>query len=197
MTLPQAHRYALTVVAWLGPTCERIEVAGSLRRLRPVVNDIDLVVIPKTIPVPDLIGGLASTRNLCWEALMTYARDHASRVTILTGGQTPGDLVSMVSPKCQLDVFFAVPETWITRLICRTGSKEHNIYMADRANEKCYHWNPSKGLYHLGRSGEAGLADAIPLTTEADFYAHLGLREIAPQHRELGYLRKVVDSVLP
>ena len=35
------------LVSILAPFCERIEIAGSLRRLKPEVGDIELVVIPK------------------------------------------------------------------------------------------------------------------------------------------------------
>lgn len=35
------------LVRELAPLCERIEIAGSIRRMKYVVNDIDLVVIPR------------------------------------------------------------------------------------------------------------------------------------------------------
>jgi hypothetical protein len=47
MNLPLATLYAQQIVTWLTPFCERIEIAGSIRRQRPIVNDIDLVCIPK------------------------------------------------------------------------------------------------------------------------------------------------------
>lgn len=40
------------LVAYLRPTCERIEIAGSIRRLKPDVKDIEIIAIPDLTPVP-------------------------------------------------------------------------------------------------------------------------------------------------
>jgi DNA polymerase/3'-5' exonuclease PolX len=45
MELQQAQKIASQVIQTLKPFCERIEVAGSIRRKRPFVHDIDLVCI--------------------------------------------------------------------------------------------------------------------------------------------------------
>src|SRR5512145_1569634 len=42
-----ATTLAAKVVAQLAPYCERVEVAGSVRRRKDVVGDIELVAIPK------------------------------------------------------------------------------------------------------------------------------------------------------
>jgi len=46
MTLAHAKRLATVLVDLLAPACERIEVAGSIRRLKPHPNDIELVAVP-------------------------------------------------------------------------------------------------------------------------------------------------------
>jgi DNA polymerase/3'-5' exonuclease PolX len=47
LKLEEALALAKTVLEVLAPFCERVEVAGSIRRLRPEVNDIDIVAIPQ------------------------------------------------------------------------------------------------------------------------------------------------------
>jgi DNA polymerase/3'-5' exonuclease PolX len=47
MELERAQIIANQVKEKLEPYCERIETAGSIRRRRPWVKDIDLVCIPK------------------------------------------------------------------------------------------------------------------------------------------------------
>ena len=47
--LEEAKRIAGDLVAMLSPHCERIAVAGSIRRQRPVVHDLDLVLIPRDL----------------------------------------------------------------------------------------------------------------------------------------------------
>lgn len=46
--LEDARAKAEELVELLRPTCHRIEIAGSIRRRRPVVKDIELVLVPKT-----------------------------------------------------------------------------------------------------------------------------------------------------
>lgn len=47
MEIVKAQKIAYEVVAQLQPFCSKIEVAGSIRRHRPVVHDIDLVYVRK------------------------------------------------------------------------------------------------------------------------------------------------------
>ncbi len=46
MELEKAQIIADQVKNKLAPFCERIEIAGSIRRRRPFVHDIDIVAIP-------------------------------------------------------------------------------------------------------------------------------------------------------
>lgn len=47
VTLDTAEMIAKSTVSLLYPYCERIEIAGSVRRRKPTVGDIELVAIPK------------------------------------------------------------------------------------------------------------------------------------------------------
>ena len=49
MELYEARVITEDLLAYQRPYCERIEIAGSVRRRRPQVNDIEIVCIPKTI----------------------------------------------------------------------------------------------------------------------------------------------------
>lgn len=53
--LAEAERLAADVVELLRPACERIQVAGSIRRRKPDVKDIEIVAIPKMQPILDLL----------------------------------------------------------------------------------------------------------------------------------------------
>jgi DNA polymerase/3'-5' exonuclease PolX len=55
MQLKEAQQIAQKYVELLRPYCKRIEIAGSIRRQRPEVKDIEIVCIPKRAP---LNGGL-------------------------------------------------------------------------------------------------------------------------------------------
>jgi DNA polymerase/3'-5' exonuclease PolX len=130
--------------------CERIEIAGSIRRKRPRVNDIDIVAIPKMQgvedPTPqaglfevprgssesDRVGG----RTLCAPRDTIFARALCERLSpIRTLGDKiiSGNLCMPGHEAFPVDVFLATPETWATLLLIRTGSKEHNIQMCQQA----------------------------------------------------------------
>lgn len=47
MELERAKGVAAEVVARLGPACERVEVAGSVRRRKAEVKDLEVVFIPR------------------------------------------------------------------------------------------------------------------------------------------------------
>jgi DNA polymerase/3'-5' exonuclease PolX len=202
MDLPLAQKYARHILAWLTPFCDgptgsiRIEIAGSIRRQRPQCADVDIVCIPKYKIDHDLFQAEQARANLLWQHLTDYVRTYqpdygtafdtsepASNPTppkILQGQQLGGMQMIIDLPKCQLDLWFTDADSFASRLIQRTGSKEHNIWLAERAQRNGLSWKPSSGLY----KGD----DRLPSLTEADLYAHLDLPYLDPIHREIDWL---------
>lgn len=87
----------------------------------------------------------------------------------------------------QLDVFYARPaETDLlsrkpgnfgSMMVCRTGSKGHNIYLVQHAKRIGLKWSPYDGVFN-----EAG--QCLGNESEEDVFAALGLEWIAPERRE-------------
>lgn len=135
---------------------EQVTPAGSMRRGRETVGDLDLLVI----------GG-----------------DHAKIAEHFT--QFPGvaqvlakgeDKVSVkLENDMQVDVRLLDPAAYGAALMYFTGSKEHNVALRDRAKRRDWKLN-EYGLFH----GEKVLARA----TEEEIYAKLGLEWIPPEIRE-------------
>jgi DNA polymerase (family 10) len=188
MNLSQARAYADKIVKWLDPYCERIEVAGSIRRERPICNDVDLVVIPKSEHKTDLLGAIESQRNLLHEFLTGYVADQDGKAHWLAGQEKPdGRNLLLQLPRCQLDIFCATTQTFGSLLLCRTGSKEHNIWLASRATRFCCHWFIYAGL-KVG--GDAIASHCLIAHSEEAIYEALKLPWIPPQERELSSLRR-------
>ena len=196
MTIVEATRWAEATKQWLAPYCERLEVAGSIRRQRPNPNDIDIVCIPKRTVHTDLLGAVTSADNHAWQFLQDYVRDRnpsGSQLRaprFLSGGDREGKQVIIQLPKCQLDLWFADEGTWGTRLLCRTGSKDHNIWLCERARGRVMKWNPFDGLSSIDTGKQ------LMTETEAAVYAALGLEWIEPKLRESEWLRRNIDSGL-
>jgi DNA polymerase/3'-5' exonuclease PolX len=183
--LAVASNYAAKLKDWLSPFCERIEIAGSVRRGRDWCNDIDLVCIPKLVEKRDLLGAVEETRNLAWEEIVRLV--FGEKAQVIAGGKEPGKYiqVKLLKSGVQLDVFFAEMENFASRFLCRTGSKEHNIWLAERAQLRGGKWEPYNGLT-LGGA-------LIPATTEADIYRALGVEYIEPANREEAWIKKYLE----
>ena len=123
MSLAQAKRAAAYIVEALSPFCDRIEVAGSVRRERETCKDVEIVCIPKVEIVPSLFGVDGRWRVRGFEA----ALDGWRRVK---GSATEGRYCQRIVPfedrEVALDLFVAVPENYGLILAIRTGSAEYS-----------------------------------------------------------------------
>ncbi len=157
MRLEQAVEIANEVVARLKPYCQKIEVAGSIRRQKASIGDIDIVLIP------------SDPWNLESEVL-ALARPFQPKLS--------GEKLKRFDYNgAQVDLYFASPGTWATLLLIRTGSKESNIRLCSLAKKKGWHLAASgEGLFN--ENGERIAGD-----TEESIYKALGLPYQRPEER--------------
>lgn len=134
-------------------------VAGSIRRRKPVVHDVDLVFPPVD---QDKIAHL---KDLC---------DTCAGVTIHRWGPKMASLTYFGVP---FDLYFSTPETFATLLLIRTGSKENNIRLCSIAKAKGWKLHASgDGLFN-----EKG--ERIAGNSERSIYEALGLSWQEPWER--------------
>jgi DNA polymerase (family 10) len=169
LPLDYARRCAERLTAWLTPFTERLEVAGSIRRKLPTCGDIDLVAIPRTAPQHDLIGDVMNTRNLMAEEIRRTCRDKGW-LQVKDGE----NYVVFEANGIQVDIWFGTAATFGSLLMCRTGSKDHNIWLASAAGKRGGHWNPHHGLRLHGKVHGA---------TEEEIYSALGVPYLVPEAR--------------
>jgi len=154
MELERAQRIAEAIVKRLSPYYQRIQIAGSIRRKKPTVNDIDLVIIPSDPwNLHHELRGLGQVRQ--------------------SGQKTMRIMVEST----QLDVYFADADTWATLLLIRTGSEENNIRLAKTAQKKGWRLAAS-GHGLLNENGERIAGDS-----EQSIYEALGLPWQMPEER--------------
>ena len=124
--LDQARELAEQVKALLAPACERIQIAGSIRREKPLPADIELVYIPKFRPRLSytLFGDeerepINRFDELIDRLLMERVLQHRLDVN---GRASCGPWAKrLIFDGFPLDVFRATPETWGVTLAIRTG----------------------------------------------------------------------------
>jgi DNA polymerase/3'-5' exonuclease PolX len=147
--------------------CDKAEIAGSLRRFRPVVHDIDLVVVPKP----------GQRARLAAEFLL--AQDGEPEAT----WSLPEKIWKFQVKGMPVDVYLATPETFATLLLIRTGSAEHNVLLASRAKRM------GLKLRADGSGIEKSGGAVIPCATEDRVFRLLGMRYVEPIEREVGAVR--------
>lgn len=146
-----AQEIAEQLAAELRPACERIEIAGSIRRRRPDVGDIELVYIPRVGPGPtrDFFETPRPT-DLSARALeCLLARGLLAKRLNKNGGTSWGPQIKLavhVPSGVPVDFFATSGQAWWSYLVCRTGPKESNIAIAQAAQRRGWGWQPFLGF---------------------------------------------------
>ncbi|MFC2013633.1 DNA polymerase/3'-5' exonuclease PolX [Chloroflexota bacterium] len=149
-----------------------LALAGSLRRFRETVGDIDLM----------------GTADNAREAIQTFVNLPQVK-EVLASGTTKASVV--VSGGLQVDLRIVEHDCFGSLLQYFTGSKQHNINLRERAHRQ--------GL-KLSEYGITSLATQEPekFATEEVFYERLGLEFIPPETREGGQeIEKAEQGTIP
>jgi DNA polymerase (family 10) len=168
------------------PQVERAEVAGSLRRLKETVGDLDFIVASAE-PQP----------------IMDWFVTQAGVQEVTAHGQTKSSV--RFEDGLQADLRVVPAAQFAFALHHFTGSKEHNVAMRQRALARGYslsEWGFKRecGSESEGESegeGERGLVD-VGIESESGLFEFLGLAEISPELREgLGEIEAAEARALP
>jgi DNA polymerase (family 10) len=191
--LADADQYVEPLLEYLRgiDAVERIEVAGSYRRRRETVGDIDLLAIAgEAAPVV--------------EAFTAY--DDVSRVEL--AGDTKVTVV--LRSGLQVDLRILPPQSYGAALQYFTGSKEHNLKLRKRAVAQGLSIS-EYGVFRVqggddpgaAKGGdadatEAGAGEPVAAREEADVYAAVGLPWFPPELREdRGEIEAALAGSLP
>ena len=151
---------------------KRAAYAGSLRRMKETVGDVDLLVASTDpLPIMDAFVGLPRVAR------------------VLAHGDTKSSVVA--DRGLQVDLRVIEPQVWGAALIYFTGSKPHNVRIREMAVRKGLKLN-EYGLF------DAKTAKLLAAETEDDVYDRLGLPFIPPTLREdRGEIEAALAGELP
>jgi len=150
----------------------RIEPAGSLRRRRSTIGDLDLLAAVDA--AEPLFGALDDLLQV----------DH-----VLSAGTDKSSIVLRDGP--QVDLMVCAPKDWGTHLVHFTGSKEHNVALRGRALDRGL--SLSEKGFKVVETGEL-----LHAATEEEVYARLDLPWIPPELREdTGEIQAALAGDLP
>ena len=145
---------------------QEIKVAGSLRRAKETIGDIDI-----------LIGAEQQYAEKLFDAFVS----HDFVVEILGRGETKSSI--RTAGGRQVDLRIVEPDNFPAALMYFTGSKEHNVVMRQRARERGLSLN-EYGLYKLDEDGNTDFESPIEYRSESDIYHKLDLHYVPAVLRE-------------
>ena len=157
---------------------ERAEAAGSLRRLRETVGDLDFIVASAD-PQP----------------VMDWFVEQDAVQEVTAHGATKSSV--RFESGLQADLRVVPADQFAFALHHFTGSKEHNVALRQRALARGYSLS-EWGLAQKGEEGDTPTEIPDSITTEKELFQFLGLAEIPPELREgLGEIDSAEAQQLP
>lgn len=133
--LERAKAIAEELKALLEPSCEKVVVAGSIRRRKSEVGDIELLCVPKYDGGIDQldreIGALVVQRILGFRRNKLGSRVYGPK----------NKLMIHVPSGIGVDIFSTDEECWPVALVVRTGGEKTNKQIAMAAIRKGWHWH--------------------------------------------------------
>ena len=166
------------------PDVERIEVAGSFRRRRETIGDVDLLVQAE-LPAP---------------AVMEHFTAFGSVERVVSAGDTRGSVV--LRSGLEVDLRVIPGRSFGAALHYFTGSKEHNIavrQIAQRQGLRVNEW----GVFRVPEGvdpDDVGKEDGerVAGETESSVFEVLGMAWVPPVLREnRGEVRAALDNLVP
>ena len=168
----EAKKIADDLLVLLGGHFERLETAGSLRRKKDLIGDIELVGIPKPVQVQGLFG--------------TYEVPSIEPIVGLMGAfgytvEKAGDkyLKFVAEHQMSVDLFICGPKTWGCIFMIRTGSAEFARKMVTKISRGG--WCPNDMRFLDGRLLRDG--NLLDTPEEIDVFRELGTAYVPPEQR--------------
>lgn len=162
----------------LAPYCERIEIAGSIRRRCPTVGDIELVAIPKKRFTENLFGPV----EMRLTQLDVFLDEHPVDFPQVRSGER---LKELRFEGFQVDLFLADEERWGVTFTLRTGSADFSKWLVSSRNDG----GARRQDRYVKNCRVYQVRDPKPLDTphEIDVFNALGVPWVPPELRVKGY----------
>jgi DNA polymerase/3'-5' exonuclease PolX len=188
MDLTTARNLATALATDMAPCCVSVEVAGSVRRGRPDVKDLEIVAVPRWIDTAgaDLFGTPEPRNTLhAWalnaerQGRLQWIKPGTSEVIAWAPKPEGRYWRGLLRPEgVKLDLFLATPANAGLVLAIRTGSADFSRALVTYARR--IGWYVDDG--RLWNAADK----CVPTPDERSVFAALGLAWVPPEEREDG-----------
>ena len=200
LPLEQAQRLARILARRLAPACARLEVAGSIRRGKAWVKDVELVAIPRAGELDALLARLEREGD---EGGRRIYRSRAALEERLAGMGLPFVHVPDVRRWGErykrfyvwssrqhgivaVDLFLATRDNWGAIFAIRTGPGDFSQALVTHLKSRTP-YRQQDGQVVVQATGAV-----VPVPEEADYFALAGLPVIPPERRTVAELRRAL-----
>lgn len=187
----EALKVAESLVAHLRSACERIEIRGSLARLKPEVKDIDILVIPDLTPLPhprlEFGKPLPVIHKTMLDKMIVEMEEDGAIILEKNGPRGKRFYLKYAGISAELYLVLP-PATWGVRSVVVTGPADFSHWVVTRRKIGGALPNGYRVQDGAVWEGERQVADLVGQTLvgfeeEKDFLNFLGLGWIEPKDR--------------
>ncbi len=142
----------------------RLIVAGSLRRGKSMVGDVEILYIPRSEERPFDMFSTAMV-DLSEEAIAELLGNGTISKRLSKTGACSWGIKNKLALHCSgvpVDLFAATEENWWNYLVCRTGPADSNTRICMEAQKRGWKWNPyGPGFTRDGEAAAMGSEEAV------------------------------------
>lgn len=192
MPLEEAKKIAVAICYKLQPFCEKINIAGSVRRQKPLVKDIEIICVPKVEVLKDMFG---------WDEGIIRSIEFPNIVKSLgkiIKGNTDGKYMQIELPEgVNLDLFIPDNFDYYRQYAIRTGSADYSAKIIASGWRKIGWCGSDRGLRKMSECVESKSPDGkskwkcvkpnaeLPPVwiSEEDFFRWINVKMLHPSQR--------------
>lgn len=192
MPYADALKIAEAFLAEISDCCARVEIAGSLRRKKETIGDVEIVAIPKYVDDGvDLLGDRVQ-HSLLHARLMNVPGEKHKTIMLPVYKRPLYALMTAQPPEeppdpIQVDLYITTPECWGVNLAIRTGSADFSHWLVTHRAQggACPGWLSFRNARLVTSRGQF-----IETPEEIDVFRALRLDYILPELRTEGRWRR-------
>jgi len=180
MSFHDAAVYGLEFSRRIEDVCEKLQLSASLRRGRPVVHDIEMVVVPRLGPGTQMtVDGSYRRENLLHRRMLSLLNNRGilHREKDQFGERYYKFAVNINGRTVPIDLFAVLPPAqWGTQLLISTGCAEFSHWIISQRISQGYRFKDGH-LKYMGRT--------IDTPTEESVFEVLRIQYVQPDRRNL------------
>jgi DNA polymerase/3'-5' exonuclease PolX len=194
MIYAEARKLTVELCYKLQPHCDKINIAGGVRRKKADCHDIEIICLPQTIELKDLFDNkIGSAVN------PQFAKMVENELGKVVKGKSDGRMMQIKLPQgIMLDLFTPQPDDYFRQYVIRTGSANYSAKVIATAWKRQGWCGTPDGLRRMSQCVEKKVGEKSTWTcphskptlppvwkSEEEFFDFIKIKFLKPELRNL------------